>query len=348
MTVDELKKQYTAILEAAKTEKRSLKETEIADLDRIKSEIEAATKQAANADAAAKQIADREAQLRSIAAAQTTIKENLGTLDKNTYLRSIAKGSADVGNKEVVSDVVRAFESQSPIFAAHKNVQNRSTGNAFSFTKVTQGAGAAGYIKVEGVAGTEDTTSAVTVQSVAFKLYDSQRIAVSQEMLDDAAADIAAEIIGLGSAKSTMKFDTDCVTKLASAFGTIPETAGTTWAVADLIAAYLEIPNRNRYEVSYVCNGSTAAALLALFTTENAPALAAIGFSKDTLVIDSNVAANTLIVGNVTLALALGMKTPVRIFTQESSAGRDFEVQPRLAVELRDATALAARVLAAA
>lgn len=341
--------EYRAVLDKAKAENRSLNSDEAQRLDILKAEID----KDVNARAAAAELERRETEYRSIAAAQGAIDKTAPAAadprpGANAYLRSIAKGNADVGNKEVIADVVRQFESQSPIFAAHANVQQRSTGNAFQFTKVTKGS-TDGYAKTEGNTGRTDgtgtgaTASSVGVATIAFTTYSGELMTVTQEMLDDAAADVAAEVIGLGSGKATMAFDADAITELESAFLSYTDTAATTWAVADLIDIFLAIPNRNRYGVKYVTSAATAAKLLALMTTDNAPALAAIGFSKDSLVIDDNVTTDVVLGGNITLALAIGMRVPVRVFTQEVSAGRNFEVQPRLAVALRDATALAAR-----
>jgi HK97 family phage major capsid protein len=341
MTIEQLKAEYAAILALGKTENRSLAAAETAKLDTLKLEIEKLEREGAALAAANK----RETENRSIAAAQETIKNGLGSMDKNTYLRSLAKGSQDVGNKEVLADVVRQFETESPIFAAHKNVQKRSTGNAFSFTKITSGG--AGYAKTEGNAGTADTASAATIASVVFLTYSGQKITVTQEMIDDSAADIAQEVIVLGSAKATTKFDIDAVAALET-YGTPADTAATTWALSDLVAAYFELPNRNRNtNVKYICAPATAAAIVNMLNATDAPKAAVIGLSADSIIVDDHVTAGHVLVCDPTLALAIGIKVPARIFVDEVSEGRVYEAQPRLAVALRDSTAISGRKLKA-
>lgn len=344
--IEELQAEYKAVLEKAKTENRGLTADETKSLDTLKGEIEKLETAKANDNAAKAELEKREEYLRSIAAAQQTIKDNLGNADKNTYLRSITKGSNDVGNKEIVNDVVRQFETQSPIFGAHQNIQRRSNGMAFSFTKVTKGG--AGYVKTEGNAATEDTASAAVPVSVAFKTYSGQKVVITQEALDDFAADIAQEIITLGSGKATTKFDADAVAELESVDATPTETAATSWALTDITGAFFEIPNRNRVGVKYICAPATAAKIVNMMKAEDAAACAVVGLTAENLIVDDNVTADVLIVANPTLALAIGMKEPVRVFTDEVSEGRAYEVQPRMAVKLRDSTAVALRKLKAA
>ena len=355
MTLAELKAKYATILDGAKTANRSLSAAEQTELDTMKAEITALE---SNAQAAADAI-----QARNAAAAAA----NAGTpaafnLPKNDYLRDLCRialhqqpvharsftsGSADVGNKEVIADVVRVFEQQSPILAKFNNLQKRSTGVAFQYTKITQGS-SPGYKKTEGVAGTADTTSTVTMGVANFKTYSGETVLVSAEIIADAVADIAKETIGLGMAKGTLAFDADCVTVLESAFGvtpTYPDSIGTTWSLTDLSNAYFAIPNRNRYGVKYLLNPVDAAAIVAQLTTINAAFTSVIGLDKDSIVVDQNVPAGVAIVGYLDLALAIGLVEPVRVWTQEVSAGVNIEAQPRFAVALRDGTALAARKL---
>jgi HK97 family phage major capsid protein len=353
MTLEELKKQYAELLAKSETEKRSLTAAEVSTLDKLKTDIAAMEK--ANADAAAASIKQQDENRSAAAAAAQSDRDKTYNMPTNDYLRSIAKGAdatASVGNKEVIADVVRQFNAQSPIFAAHGNVQKRSTGNAFSFTKIVKGSSDGGT-KTEGNAGASDTTSTAPMVPVPFKTYTGESILVTQEALDDYAADIGAEVIGLGMSKSSLAFGADCITALKSAFlvsttFTPTETAASTWALSDVIAAYYEIPARNRRNVKFTCAPATAKNLVSLLTLDNSPQAAAIGLTKENIVEDDAVPADVLFVGDITLALAIGMKIPVRIFKQEVSAGTTMEVQPRLAVALRDATALACRKLKAA
>jgi HK97 family phage major capsid protein len=339
VTLSEMKARYQAILDGAKTANRSMTSAETTELDKLKADIARIESEAAEGVRNAQQ--DRSA----AAARQSEAKPQ--DVDKNTYLRSIAKGSADVGNKEVVADVVRQFNLTSPIFAAHTNVQRRSTGNAYQFTQIAKGG--AGYVKTEGAAGTTDSASTATMVAQAFKTYSGQKILVTQEALDDFEADIAAEVLTLGLAKSTVAFGVDCVTALKSAFlvsttFTPTQTAATSWAMADLVAAYYEIPVRNRTGVKFICAPATAKALVSLLTLDNGPQAAAIGLKPENIVEDDSVDTDVCFLGNITLALAVGMKVPVRTFIQEVSEGKTFEVQPRFAVGLRDGTALSVRL----
>ena len=155
-----LTEQYKAILEKVKTENRSLTSDEEATLDKLKGEIEKAEK----SEAIKATIEKREAELRSVAASQSVkIEAN----EANTFLRSLAKGSSQVGNLEFDTEVVRQFEETSPIFRNHMNVQKRSTGNAFSFAKLSN-AGTIGAVKTEGSAGGADSASTYTTVSVPF------------------------------------------------------------------------------------------------------------------------------------------------------------------------------------
>lgn len=351
MTLAELKAKAAAILDKAKTENRSLTAAENTEIETIKADIlkeekviQAATEQQRSAAAAAAARLNRDD--------VWNMKSNeffrkMATLG-DSYMRSISTAGQDVGNKEVIADVVRQFNLTSPIYAAHQNVQPRSTGVVYSYTRINKGG--SGFVKTEGAAAPEDTVSSVTMVSQTFKTYSSEKLQISQEMLDDAVADISQEVMTLGLAKSVLAFGADCVTALESAFlvsnvFTPTDTAGTSWAFSDIVAAYYEIPVRNRYGVKYICNGATAQALVSLLTNINAPQAAIIGFTADNIVEDSAMPNNVLIIGNITISLAIGRKEPVRVFMVETSEGRTVEVQPRLAVGLRDSTALAARHL---
>jgi HK97 family phage major capsid protein len=345
MNLNELKAKYAGILEKAKTENRSLSAQETTELDGLKAEI---TKLETEAQKGVKEAEEQ----RSAAAARVN-GPNLQAVDKNTYFRNIAKGSADVGNKEVIADVVRQFNLTSPIYAAHQNVQRRSTGNTYSFTQITKGG--AGYVKTEGNAGTSDTTSTAAMASVAFKTYSGQKVLITQEALDDYACDVAQEIMTLGMAKSVIAFGTDIVTALKVPFlvsttFTPTETAATSWALQDIINCFYEIPIRNRYGVKFMMSSALAKTVTGLLTLDNGPQAAMIGLTKENIleIDDASLADDVLFVGNPTLALAIAMKEPVRTWVQEISEGTQFEVQPRLAVALRDAYALACRQLKAA
>jgi HK97 family phage major capsid protein len=366
MNLKELKAKYQGILDKAKTENRSLSAAETADLDGIKKDIERLEAEAATAvqNAAADAAQNRSAsaaganapaqsagtnadvatavQTRNAAAAAAGNAADPRTVDSNTYLRSISRGGSDVGNREVVNDVVRQFEEESPIFAAHTAKQLRLTGNTYSYPKVTATL-ANGYKKTEGNAGTDDTTSAITMVNQTFSTYDGESILVTQEMLDDSGFDVAQEVIGVGSAKAAAAFDSDAVDALESVDATPTETATTSWALSDLTAAFFELPNRNRMGVKYTASGATIGALVSLMTNDNLPQRQAIGFLPENLLTDDNVTADLVIVGNISKALAVGMKTPVRVFVDETSKGKTFEVQPRMAVGLRDSTAVALR-----
>ena len=49
--------------------------------------------------------------------------------------------------------------------------------------------------------------------------------------------------------------------------------------------------------------------------------------------------ADKVAISNLDLALAIGMKEPVRVWTQQISEGVQYEVQPRFAVASRDGSA---------
>lgn len=367
MNLAQLKAKATAILEGAKTANRSLTDLENVELANIKAEIaklEAAEEQARSASAASAQAqaeanrkAAADAEAARSAAAAAAQKPDPYKMPKNEYLRSIAKGAADVGNKEVIDDVVRQFNLTSPIFAAHQNVQRRSTGNTFSFTKITSGG--TGYRKTEGNAGSADTVSAASMVSVSFITYSGQKILLSQEALDDYAADVAQEVIVIGTSQSSIAFGNDCIKAMKTAFGgvyngsgtettppTFTQTDSTAWALSDLIGAYYDIPVRNRYGVKFVMHPSTAEAIVGLLTVDKSPQAAWIGLTKENIVEDESMDTDVVFVGNLTLALAIGMKVPVRVWMQDVSEGKNVEVQPRLAVALRDSSAIAARQLA--
>lgn len=343
MTLAELKAKYAGLLEKAKTENRSLTAAETTEMDAMKADILKMEKAAEDGV--------KEAERQRSAAAARLNGDDRKTMKSNEYFRSIARGDQDVGNKEVVADVVRQFNLTCPIYAAHTNVQPRSTGNTYSYTKIQKGG--SGFVKTEGAAAPEDTVSTAVMVAQTFKVYSSEIIPITQEMLDDAVADISQEVMTLGMSKSVIAFGADCVTALKSAFlvstvFTPTETAATHWALADVVAAYFEVPVRNRYGVKFICNGETAQAIVAQLTLDNSPQAALIGFTKENIVEDDSMPDDVLFVGNVTLALAIGRKEPVRIFMRETSEGKDVEVQPRFAVGLRDSTAIAARILKAA
>jgi hypothetical protein len=239
------------------------------------------------------------------------------------------------------------FEEQSPIFRIHTAKQTRLTGEVYRFPKVTLGG--AGYAKAEGNAGTTDTASAITMVSESFKTYSSQVVPISQEMLDDAGFDVQAEVTTLGMAKSTAAFDADAVTALLTYDASPTETAATSWALSDVMDAYFELPVRHQGAgVKYIGNATTIKNIASLLTVENSPQAALIGLTADSLVIDNNVTAGLLLVTNPTKALAIGLRAKVRVLILDVSEGRTIEVQPRLAVGVRDVTAIAGRILKAA
>jgi HK97 family phage major capsid protein len=336
--LQEKKARYRTIMDKAKAENRSFIKEETEEMDALKTEIEAAEAEVAAAAANA-------TQNRSTATTRITVPVGGAAKKKtyNTYLRSITKGSSEVGDVDVVADVVRAYQNQSPVFAAHQGKQLNLTGTAYTYPRITAGTG--GYKKTEGVDATSDTGSAITMVTQAFSTYSSQQITVSQEMLDDAGFDVAAEIESLGMAKSTQAFDVDAVAALRTYTVTPTVSLTTAWAMADLVAAYFEIPTRNRYGVKFFCNGVTAGLLIATINTNTQAQADLIGFKAENIIVDDNVAAGLVMLANPTLALAIGMKQQVRIFVQEQSKGRVYEVQPRMAVGLRDATAVAGRTL---
>jgi HK97 family phage major capsid protein len=335
MTIQEMKAKYQGIVETASTANRSLTAAETQELDTLKAQIADAEKAVKTADEA-----------RSAAAARFDSKAaNPKTM--NEHYRSIGKGSAEVGTNEAINDVVRVFEEQSPIFKAHNAKQPRLTGEAYKYPKVVPGG--AGYSKTEGNAGTADTASAITMVDQTFKTYSSQVVAVSQEMLDDAGFDVQAEITTMGMAKSTSAFDADAITAIETYDSTPTETAATTWALSDVVAAYFDLPNRHQGAgVKYIGNAATIKSIVSLLTTDNAPQAAIINLKPENIIIDSNVTAGLLLVTNLDRALAIGMKNKVRVLILEVSAGKTIEVQPRLAVGLRDGTAVAGRKLKAA
>jgi HK97 family phage major capsid protein len=341
---EKLANDFKAIVDAAKKENRSLTEAEDKQLDDLKAEIARLDEAASNAKLAGEQHARREAELRSFAAAQT-VRPEIEAMDKSKLFRSITTGGADVGNVDFINDVVKQFEEQSPLFAAHGNVQRRSTGNSFSYTQIAPGTQTAS-LKVEGNAGSADETCSVVIATTTFGTYSGGIVLISQEMLDDAAADIAQEITALGMAKGILKFDKALVDLLEAAAvvsGDIPETANTTWDLSDLIAMYFSIPMRNRRGIKWIGNATMMGTIVDLMDFEDTAKTALIGLTPENLIVDSNSAADTLIACNPTLALSIGIKQPVRVFRQEVSAGSNFEVQPRLAAGLRDATAVVGR-----
>jgi len=338
MNLNELKTKAQSILATATTENRSLSAIEKENLDTLKTQIAAAEKEV---------VEGVESQKRSAAAAVATMSPD--NLPSSDYLRSLAKGNADVGNKEVINDVVRVYESQSPIFSAHKNVQKRNNGMAFSFTKVAPGG--AGYGKTEGDAGTTDTASTLEMAVVSFTTYSGQVVPVSQELLDDAAADVSQEVTALGMYKSTHAWEADAVTQITSPFkssGTITSgyytSSSGTLLMQDLVDLYYSVPVRNRTQnLTYTCNSTMAKKIVGLLTNTNAPQAAAIHLTPDNITECSSMPNGVVVAGDLTLALAIGMKVPVRTLVIPTSAGANFEVQPRLAVALRDSSALGLR-----
>ncbi len=353
MTIlENLKAEYEKLLRTAHLENRGLTVDETKRADQFKAEIVEAeriereanavvvagmTARATERTAAAQAAVNAEEQKRSAAAAASGLRQDLPS---NEYYRSLAKGAVDVGNKEVVADVVRVYQSASPIFAAHTNVQTRSTGMTFTFTRIRPDL-SKGYVKTEGASGRDDSTTTIEIVPVPFKLYDSESVLVTQELLDDATVDLGAEISSAGLAKSGTAFGADLVTALMSAVATPTETAATTWAISDLAGAYFGLPLRNRVGLRYIMNSQTAKAVVDLLGVEAGPRLAAIGLSAESILVDEAVTNDVIILANVALALAVGQKTPVRVLVVEVSAGRTYELQPRFAVALRDGTAVA-------
>jgi HK97 family phage major capsid protein len=275
----------------------------------------------------------------------------------SAHLRSITKAAAgdDVGMVEVVNDVVRQYDEACPIFAAHKKIQRRNTGNAYVYTRITRGD--VGHDRTEAVASADDATSAMVMVTQAFKNYTGDTVIISEEMVNDAGFDLSAEVLALGLGKTVPLLAADLVAALKSAFlvsstFTPTETAGTSWDIQDLINAYFEIPARNRSGISYVCNSATAKLLIEMLSAENsekAMMIRLMSFGADgvspAIVEDAAVPDGVVFVANVTKALAIGMGSPVRVKAMEVSEGTKFEVQPRFAVGLRDGTALAVRKL---
>lgn len=320
----ELQNEMKTILEDGKKNGKLSADQEIR-LDAIKAELDRANVEARSA------------------AASASIKP-VAAKDSNAILRSISKGSAEVNDVTFVNDVVRQFELTSPLFASHGNIQKRSNGMTYHFTKVTSGG--AGYVKTEGVAGTDDSASAVAIGSVDFSTYSGQKILVTQEAFDDYAVDLMQELTTVGMAKTSVAFGSACVSALQGAFSsTYTSTATTSWAVTDLINAYYTLPVRHLGNVKYLVNRATAAKLVNLFDHEDAKKLETIGFDKGSILIDDAMATDRLIVTNPTIALAVAMKVPVRVVKLEVSEGYTLEVQPRLAVALRDSSAVAQRKL---
>jgi HK97 family phage major capsid protein len=340
MDLAKLKAEYKGILDKAKTENRSISKDEEARIEILKAEIAKAEKAIADqADAQA-------AQLRSIAAAQSIDAAVKKTA--NDVYRSIAKGNNEVNDQIVISDIVRQFQQISPIFAAHENIQTWATGTPYTFIKVTKGANDNGAKKAEGDAGTADAGSAMAPVQVAFSVYSGDIITITQEMLEDAKFDVAKEVITLGMAKGVLLWDNDAADALLEYDEEPTETADTAWAISDLIKAYFEIPQRNRYGIKFVCSPVGAAALVDLMDFEDTAKLAAIGLTMENLVVSDNMPDDQILLCNITLALAAARKEPVRVVKLDVSAGQTVEVQPRMAVALRDATAVAGRKLKAA
>ena len=100
MNLNELKSKYVAILETGRTENRFYTAAEITEMDALKGEI-------AKAEKAATDAVQEALEQRSAAAARLQGPDTM-KMKTNEYLRSIAKGSQNVGNLEVVNDVVMA------------------------------------------------------------------------------------------------------------------------------------------------------------------------------------------------------------------------------------------------
>lgn len=337
------KQEYKDLLAKAKKENRALTDEETTRADQLHAEIDGLEKtERDRQDAVAAAQAKRDEQHRSLAAAAAGAEVDPPKQTANEFYRSVAKGDQVIGNEEVTADVVRAYESMSPIYAAHKNIQDRSTGNTFYFTKVVADT-ATGEQKAEGASGSTDTTTTLESVGVEFKKYSSQKVLITSEMLEDSAADVSAEISAVGMAKSVMKFTADAVTALMSADAAPAESTGTAWTIGDMVNMFFAMPPRHRNNLSWVCNGTTAAALVNLLGTEAGPRLAAIGFTAESIVADDLMPADRLVLTNITLALAIGRKVPIRVFSQDVPSGREYEVQPRLAAALRDGTAVVIR-----
>jgi hypothetical protein len=334
MTIEQLKTEAATILNLVATEKRSMTAAEDSRLGVIKTEI-AALETAIAADKA-----NVETQKRSVIASQLT--KNPADMDSNTYFRSLTRGGSEVGPQAFVQEVVKVFETESPIWRNHGNIKTQTTGNAFNLYVLTPGG--AGYKKTEGNAGTADTSSSLVLQPFPFSTYSSQAVTVSQEMLDDLAYDISGDITSLGMSKSTVAFDADAVAALVSSgtyTGDLTSTSGEV-TLAAVTAKFMGLPDRHRLApgIKYFTNAIGAAKLLALITWEAKAQCDAISLTPENIVIDTNVPARMTIITNVTKAIGIGMKTPVRVFTLEVSAGRQYEIQPRLAVAVRDASAV--------
>ena len=379
MKLGELKEKFVSLMRQASTERRSLNEAEMGELQKLQADIVAAEKAdaapaaevehrsaaavaaagvtAVTPERAAEILKGLEARNMAVVAASAgavMAVKNLNDFLRNagraclTENRSWTEAAQDVGGKEVIADVVRVFEQQSPILKAFTNLQHRSTGRTFSYTKIVTTSALGlhkGTTKSEGVAGAEDTTTSITMADITFVTYTGRKVIVSNEMLDDAAADLAKEVVTFGMAGATMKFNDAALTALKAGIGTGDDqigwilTAGTTWDLADLSAAYFSIPNRNRYGVKYTMNGATAGKIVAQLTTWNKVFTDLIELKPENIVVDMSMDANRIVIGNMDLTLAIGIKEPVRVWTNEVSEGVEYEVQPRLAVANRDYTA---------
>ena len=240
--VADLKGKYKAKMDTVTvTGTASLTAAETTELDGWEAEIKRLEGEigtvANNQNAAKAEVEKRNAALAKMLA-DTPGNSSVRTQTSNDVIRrSITKGGTEVGDVEVVNDVVRVYNTESPFFAAHTAKQMRLTGTTYTYPKVVPGG--AGYAKTEGVAGTADTASTITMVTAPFKTYSSQIVTVSQEMLDDAGFDVASEVTQMGMSKSTQAFDTDAVTALGT-FGTPATTPTTAWAVSDMSALLLD------------------------------------------------------------------------------------------------------------
>lgn len=354
------------VLDQAKSENRSITAAETSTLDGIKAEIDklVASKAATSREEVAGQVAAAiEARSTAAATVTATVKEP----DANTFLRSVTRGAVNVGDVVFNDDVVRVFNETSPLFESSK-VDTKQTGETYKFIKIT-GGNTGGGRKAEGIAGNNDTNTTVTPASVIFTTYSGESCLISTEMSDDAGFDVSAEVTGAGLAKCMYKFGGDAVATMASAFSTDNGTNGgtltatsyagnssgstvtyyplltnaSTFAASDLVSLYYEVPARNRDGAKFICNATTAAKIVSIITNTNDPQITWIGFTKDSVVEEPAMPTDVVFFGNPAKVLAVGMKKPIRVFVQEVSAGKTIEPQPRIAVALRDSTAVSAR-----
>ena len=92
------------------------------------------------------------------------------------YLRSIAKGGSDVGDKLFIADVVRVYNETSPIYAAHTKHPSAFHRQHLSFTAVSPN-GSTGAVKTEGNASADDTSGTASIESVTLGgLHSGQKV----------------------------------------------------------------------------------------------------------------------------------------------------------------------------